>query len=106
MASLSEIGYSTNDFFENHEYIAMEELLNQKLSITEVKAYENDKGPGVAAAFTCDGQAGMLVTHSIGIYKTLTSEAVRIALESEMPVDVILRKGKSKKTGNSFYYLE
>lgn len=106
MARLSEIGYTGMDFFEDREYMAMDELLNRELSITEVKTYENDKGPGVAAAFTCDGQAGMLVTHSIGIYKTLTSEAVRIALESEMPVDVILRKGKSKKTGNSFYYLE
>lgn len=106
MASLSEIGYSTNDFFENHEYIAMEELLNQKLSITDVKFYENEKGCGVAAAFKTGDQFGMLVTHSIGIYKTLSSEAVKLAIEAGVPVDVILRKGKSKKTGNSFYYLE
>lgn len=96
---------TTEGFYTGFEFIDIKELVNKTFDITELTPFENDKGPGVAAIIEIDGKPRKMVTHSIGVVKTLISDSFNEALGEEK-VTVTLKEGKSKKSGKYFYYLE
>lgn len=96
---------TTEGFYTGFEFIDIKELVNKTFDITELTPFENDKGPGVAAIIEIDGKPRKMVTHSIGVVKTLDSDSFNEALAEEK-VTVTLKEGKSKKSGKYFYYLE
>ena len=113
MAKWSEIkGYEKGEpFFEDCTYVDVRTILNREVSVLDIKAFENDKGPGVAAKIDVgEDECVYICTHSIGIVKTLTSDdfanALSDALASGSTIDITIREGKSTKTGKYFYYVE
>lgn len=91
--------------FDEYEFIDIAELIDKEFDVIQVIEYSNDQGPGVVAVIDFDGKTRKMVTHSIGVVKTLTDPRFKDVLQKE-PVTVTLRQAKSKKTGKFFYYLE
>lgn len=92
-------------FFPAHEFMELKQMVNRTFDIKAVKAFINDKGPGVAMLVQFGETEYRMVTHSVGIVSTVTSEEFKQAIIEE-PVTVTLKEAKSKKTGKYFYYLE
>lgn len=104
MANWSEIK-TTTEFYPDYPFLDIKQLVGKTFDVVEATAFENEKGPGVAAVISLDGEGYKMVTHSVGITKTIGSDGFMEALVEE-PVTVTLKEGKSKKSGKYFYYLE
>lgn len=107
MANWKDIkaGNENAGFYPDYEFVDIKEMVNRTFDVNDVTAFENDKGPGAAFTIAFNGNAYKMVTHSIGVVKTLTSDAFMCAVGEE-PVTVTLKEGKSKKSGKYFYYME
>ncbi len=95
---------STAGFYDDYVFIDISELVDRIFDVLEVTEFDNEKGMGVAAVIDLGGDKRKMVTHSIGVTKTLTSPEFMEALEHE-EVTVCLKQGKSKKSGKYFYYI-
>lgn len=104
MAKWKDIKENTEAFFDC-DYCEVKNMLGVPFAVVEVKAFENDKGPGIAAKGIADNEEYYICTHSIGICNVLGSDEFLAALAKE-PLEIIIRRGKSKKTGKEFYYVE
>lgn len=95
---------NTAGFYDDYEFIDISELVDRIFDVMEVTEFDNDKGMGVAAIISIDGEERKMVTHSIGVTKTLTCPEFLEALQNDV-VTVCLKQGKSKKSGKYFYYI-
>lgn len=109
MANWNDIKDNENNgFYNGAEFIDIKETIGKTMSVVDVTPFENDKGPGVAALvyFDNDKDGRKLVTHSVGVTKTLSSDEFVAAVAKYGEVTVTLKEGKSKKSGKYFYYVE
>lgn len=109
MANWNDIKDNENNgFYDGAEFIDIKETVGKLMTVVAVTPFENDKGPGVAALVYFDGEEDgrKLVTHSIGVTKTLSSEEFLGAVEKYGEVSLTVKEGKSKKSGKYFYYVE
>lgn len=94
-------------FYDSFDYIDIRDLKDCTITIHDVTPFESDKGPGVAVLFIGDeGKMQKTVTHSIGVTKALSSDAVMEAVKDNTAIIVTIRRKKSEKTGRDYFYLE
>lgn len=94
-------------FYDTFDYVDIRDLKDCTVTIHDITPFESDKGPGVAVLFIGDdGKMQKTVTHSIGVTKALSSDAVMGAIGSGSAVEVTIRRKKSEKTGRDYFYLE
>lgn len=96
---------NTNEgFYPDANYLALQDAVDIPLEFKERKMFENDKGCGVAILCKdAEHNLWKLVTHSAPICSLMANELL------DDPVEVLtftVKKGKSKKTGMAYYYLE
>ena len=104
MISISELKPTAFDD-DGTPYADFRDLLDQKMVLTRVVGFENDKGKGVVAWLKdAEGAEVRVCTHSLGITDTLTNPAVVEALDAGEEVEVTFKKKKSTKSGREFFY--
>lgn len=110
MANWKDVKNSENNdsFYPGTVFVDMKALIGKEITICDVTPFENEKGPGVAALFYSDiePEGCKLVTHSIGVCKTLASEEFIAALAEHKELTVTVKEGQSKKSGKYFYYVD
>lgn len=105
MVNWKDIKTDNTGYYPEFDYIDIKDMVNKAFNVIEVTAFDNVKGPGVAMVVEFEGDMKKMVTHSIGVYNTVTSDAFMKALADDC-VTVTLKEGKSQKTGKYFYYLD
>lgn len=87
----------------SEEFISIDEILDREIDIINVKPYENDKGPGVFALISVEGEIRYIATHSVGLVGMMTDSKVRDILETGQQVTARIVKRKSKKSDRMVY---
>ena len=114
--SMKELNTTTNNPFEmfgveDKDYVALDSILNVPVNVYAVKAFENDKGPGVFMLIH-GTEAGddfkYVCTHSITITSKFTSDKVKevLAEDNGQVIGGMFVKRKSKKSDRMVYDFE
>lgn len=108
LSDLIDLG-GQREFFATYPdlpFKAMAEIVDKTITILDVVAFENDKGPGCAVRILLDGTMCRIVTHSDAIRKVLTSDEFALIM-SEHPdgINTKIVKRHSNKSGRDYYAL-
>ena len=115
MGNIIEIGtlYENTCPFEDYgceseDFLSLEEALGKDMLIHAVKAFENDKGPGVYILVYTEGRFRYLCTHSVTITAKLTTDKVKEILSDDTDDTIKVRfvRRKSKKSDRMGYDIE
>ena len=115
MGNIIEIGtlYENTCPFEDYgcgseDFLSLEDALGKDMLIHAVKAFENDKGPGVYILVYTDGRFRYLCTHSVTITAKLTTDKVKEILSDDTDDTIRVRfvRRKSKKSDRMVYDIE
>ena len=113
--SMKELNTTTSNPFEKYgvedkDYITLDNILDVPVNVYAVKAFENDKGPGVFLLIRrIEGDGFKYVcTHSITITSKFTSDKVKDILEEDngQVIGGMFIKRKSKKSDRMVYDFE
>lgn len=84
-------GLAENDFIE------IGSLIGEKITVTGVKTFENDSGPGVFLRFAQDGVLYYTTTHAVNLVKIFGNSDLVALIEGGETVDVKIIKRPSTK---------
>ena len=122
--SMKELSTTTTNPFEAYgvedkDYVSLDDILNTPINVYAVKAFENDKGPGVFLLIKGIFEAGGVIfeagddfkyvcTHSITITTKFTSDKVKevLAEDSGQVIGGMFIRRKSKKSDRMVYDFE
>ena len=96
---------------EDKDYVTLDSILNVPVNVYAVKAFENDKGPGVFMLIS-GVEAGddykYVCTHSITITSKFTTDKVKevLAEDSGQVIGGMFIERKSKKSDRMVYDFE
>ena len=87
------------------DYVPIDAILDQKVTIHAIREFENDKGLGVYVLVYTNGAFKYICTHSITITTKLTSENVKNILrdDSDDAIECVFTKRKSQKSDRLVY---
>lgn len=115
---ISEITGNINEgeMYPEAEFISLGDAVGREFTMLDYKRFENDKGEGVAilclgteecASKLVEPQENMykIVTHSKPICSMLASEDLAEAIAKGIGIEFTVEKAVSKKTGQTYFYL-
>ena len=116
IVSIKELNTTTNTPFEEYgvkdtDYVTLDSILNVPVNVYAVKAFENDKGPGVFMLIIgteAEDDFKYVCTHSITITAKFTTNKVKevLAEDSGQIIGGMFVKRKSKKSDKMVYDFE
>lgn len=114
--SMKELNTTTTNPFEEYgvtdkDYVTIDDILDTPVNVYAVKAFENDKGPGVFLLITGikeEDYNKYVCTHSITITTKFTTDKVKevLAEDSGQAIGGMFVKRKSKKSDRMVYDFE